>query len=61
MKDMNEIGALLHIVKASAEFPQLKPIYNEAMASLREALELYFEDAPEGAASLVESPELVTV
>ena len=33
----------------------------EALANLREALELYFEDAPEGSASAVEAPEIVSV
>lgn len=34
---------------------------NQAIANLREALELYFEDAPENAVSVVESPEIVSV
>ena len=33
----------------------------EALTNLREALELYFEDAPEGSASHVEAPEIVSV
>ena len=33
----------------------------EALVSLREALELYFEDAPNNAASSVEEPEIVSV
>ncbi len=33
----------------------------EALANLREALELYFEDAPSGAASSVEEPEIVSI
>ncbi len=33
----------------------------EALINLREALELYFEDAPSNAASSVEEPEIVSV
>ncbi len=33
----------------------------EALDNLREALELYLEDAPDDAASQVEEPEIVTV
>jgi len=33
----------------------------EALTNLREALELYFEDAPKGSASTVEEPEIVSV
>lgn len=33
----------------------------EALKNLREALELYFEDAPTDAASTVEEPEIVSV
>ena len=33
----------------------------EALTNLREALELYFEDAPDGSASTVEAPEIVSV
>ena len=33
----------------------------EALVNLREALELYFEDAPENSASSVEEPEIVSV
>ncbi len=33
----------------------------EALSNLREALELYFEDAPADAASSVEEPEIVTL
>ena len=33
----------------------------EALSNLREALELYFEDAPSDVASLVEEPEIVSI
>lgn len=33
----------------------------EALDNLREALELYFEDAPSDAASSVEEPEIVSI
>jgi predicted RNase H-like HicB family nuclease len=33
----------------------------EALDNLREALELYFEDAPNDSASSVEEPEIVTL
>ena len=33
----------------------------EALSNLKEALELYFEDAPAGAASSVEEPESVSI
>ena len=33
----------------------------EALTNLREALELYFEDAPKDSASTVEEPEIVSV
>ncbi len=33
----------------------------EALSNLKEALDLYFEDAPAGAASLVEEPEIVSI
>ncbi|MDE1925453.1 MAG: type II toxin-antitoxin system HicB family antitoxin [Patescibacteria group bacterium] len=33
----------------------------EALDNLREALELYFEDAPGDAASSVEEPEIVSI
>lgn len=33
----------------------------EALANLKEALELYFEDAPSDSASAVEEPEIVSL
>jgi predicted RNase H-like HicB family nuclease len=33
----------------------------EALHNLREALELYFEDAPSDSASIVEEPEIVSI
>ena len=33
----------------------------EALENLREALELYFEDAPENSTTMVENPEIVSV
>ena len=33
----------------------------EALVNLREALELYLEDAPKGSTSTVEEPEIVSV
>lgn len=37
------------------------PTKKEAVENLREALELYFEDAPGDSASSVEEPEIVSV